>query len=52
MSMFSTIQELLKQCQKTQENTHFLIKKTFFFLSLNFLNIMLEIRLRFSEYSS
>ena len=29
-------------------NTHFFIGKPFFYLSLNFLNIMLDIRLRFS----
>ena len=33
-------------------NTGFLIRKALSCLSLNFLNIMLEIRLRFSKYFS
>ena len=35
---------------KMKTNTRFFIRKPFFCLSLSFLNIMLGIRLRFSEY--
>ena len=40
------------QIYKSEDSTRFFIRKPFFCLRLNFLNIMLKINLRFSQYSS